>query len=88
MMNSTQPDGVKRCESNACVQVDIYTGVHLSEPLVRLHSTATGTVMQVRASEWHTFVQRVKAGDFDPIAIQLTDTIRAQRAAEHGTCAA
>jgi hypothetical protein len=53
-----------KCESSACVQVDIYTGDHLTEPVVRVRSTATDTVMQMRISEWRTFVEEVKANDW------------------------
>lgn len=59
------------CESGACIQVDVYNGEHLAEPVVRLHSTETGTVMQARASEWLKFVEEVKAGNWDYIAEQL-----------------
>lgn len=56
-----------RCESSACVQVDIYAGAHLTEPLVRVRSTETDTVMQVRISEWRRFVAQVRSGDWDHI---------------------
>ena len=59
------------CESSACIQVDVYNGEHLAEPMVRLHSTQTSTVMQARGSEWLQFVEEVKAGKWDNVAEQL-----------------
>ena len=60
------------CESSACIQVDVYAGEHLVAPVVRMHSTETGTVMQARASEWIKFVEEVKAGQWDYIAENLS----------------
>lgn len=57
----------RRCESNACVQVDIYEGEHLAEPVVRVLSTQTDTRVQVRISEWRKFVAEVKNGDWDHV---------------------
>jgi hypothetical protein len=69
MTTSTPRDGVNttRCESGACVQVDIYVGDHLAEPVVRVLSTDTDTRMQVRISEWRKFVAEVKNGDWDHV---------------------
>jgi hypothetical protein len=60
-----------KCESGACIQVDVYEGAHLAESLVRLHSTQTSTVLQARASEWIQFVEEIKAGHWDYIAENL-----------------
>lgn len=59
------------CESSACIRVDIYSGDHLAESVVRLRSTLTSTVMQARGSEWIKFVNEVKAGQWDYIAENL-----------------
>lgn len=68
MMTSTPRDAAsQRCETGACIKVDIYTGEHLVEPVVRVHSTDTGTVMQARIGEWRKFVAEVKADDWDHI---------------------
>jgi len=69
MTTSTPRDGVNshRCESSACVQVDIYAGEHLVEPVVRVRSTETDTVMQARISEWRKFIAEVKRGDWDHV---------------------
>lgn len=57
----------ERCSDGTCVQVDVYIGEHLAEPLVRVRSTATDTVMQARASEWRAFVAQVKNGEWDHV---------------------
>lgn len=69
-MTTSTPRGdvsAERCESNACIQVDIYEGEHLVEPVVRMHSTDTNTVMQARVGEWRKFVAEVKNGDWDHV---------------------
>lgn len=69
MMKST-PSGdaePQTYESGGCVQVDVYAGEHLAEPLVRVRSTNTGTVMQMRITEWRAFVAQVKAGDWNHV---------------------
>jgi hypothetical protein len=58
---------MKNCESSGCVQVDVYEGEHLTEPVVRVRSTETGTVMQARISEWQKFVEEVKNGKWDHV---------------------
>lgn len=63
---------MEKCESNACIQIDVYRGEHLAEPVVRLRSMETGTVMQARASEWVKFIDEVKAGQWDCIAEDLS----------------
>lgn len=69
MRSSTESEAGRsgRYEAGACIQVDVYEGEHLTEPVVRIHSTETGTVMQARISEWRKFVAEVKAGDWDHV---------------------
>lgn len=83
----------RRCESSACVQVDVYEGEHLAEPVVRVLSTQTDTRMQIRISEWRKFVAEIKNGDWDHVdtdweIVAYTDPLRGQLnalvdAAEH-----
>jgi len=56
------------CESLNCIQVDVYTGEYLAEPVVRVRSTETHTVMQARISEWRMFVEQVRAGDWNHVS--------------------
>jgi hypothetical protein len=65
--STTHADANGRCESGQCIQVDVYTGEHLTEPVVRVRSTDTDTVMQARIGEWRRFVAEVRAGDWDHI---------------------
>lgn len=54
-------------DGNSHVQVDIYDGEHLTEPVVRVRSTSTDTVMQVHIAEWIRFVREVRLGDWDHV---------------------
>jgi len=54
----------QRCESGACITVDLYDVDGL---LIRIGSTKTGTHMQCDVDEFVAFRDRVKAGDFDHI---------------------
>jgi hypothetical protein len=70
-----------RCDTSTCIQVDVYEGEHLTEPVVRVHSTETGTVMQGRYSEWIKFVTEVKNGDWDHVVTDMEFAL-ARRAAK------
>jgi len=60
-----------KCADSSCIRVDIYTGEHLAEPVVRVHSTETDTTFQARGSEWIKFVEEVKNGDWDHVTTDL-----------------
>jgi len=48
-----------KCESGACIHVDLYEGN------VRIRSTVSFTTCQATNDEWADFLARVKAGEFD-----------------------
>ena len=58
-----------KCSDSACIEVDIYTGEHLAEPVVRVWATETDTKLQARIGEWIKFVAEIKAGVWDHIAV-------------------
>lgn len=78
--DASESGGPQRCESNACIQVDVYVVDNITEPVIRLRSTQTGTVMQATYTEWNVFVARVKRGEFDddlPV-VEATETLPAE----------
>lgn len=81
-MSSTEPEVGKRCESAACIKLDVYVGDHLAEPLVRFHSTETGTVMQARASEVIKFFAEVRNNEWDHVIADLEFALARQAAAK------
>ena len=64
-MTSTPLGSGARCESGACIVVDVYTGDGKRPHVVRIRSTQTGTVMQATWDEWIAFIAAVKNGDHD-----------------------
>lgn len=64
----------KKCESGACIVVDVYHGEHLTDgAVVRVRSTETGTVMQATLTEWDAFIQQAKLGYWDRNNLPLAD---------------
>ncbi len=72
----------RRCDSGSCIQVDIYEGEHLAEPLVRVRSTETGTVMQVRYSEWVKFVTEINDGEWNHVVTDMEIALARHAAAK------
>ena len=81
MTTSPRPAAASRCDSSACVQVDVYDGEHLTEPVVRVLSTETDTRMQCRAGEWLKFITEIKNGDWDHVGTDLEFAIARKAAA-------
>lgn len=68
---SAGASGAPCSNGDSCIQVDVYVGEHLIEPVARFHSTATNTVMQARGSELIKFFTEVKNGDWDHVITDM-----------------